>query len=52
MHINHRQQRCIFNVDDFVHYRENNINQLFQIFIHEVLIDQRRLFALIQKIVF
>ena len=51
MHINYRQQRCIFDVDDFVRYRGNHINKLFQIFVHEILADQRRLFALMQKIV-
>ena len=48
---NHRQQRCTFDINDFVRYHRNQINKLFHIFVNEILSDQRRLFLLMQKIV-
>ena len=47
---NQRQQCCIFAVDDFINYRNNNIDKFSQIFIHEILTNQRRFFAFVNKI--
>ena len=48
---NYRQQRCTFDINDFVCYRKNQINKLFHIFVNKILFDQKRLFLLMQKIV-
>ena len=50
MRHNQYQQRCIFVVDDFINYRDNNIDKLLQIFVHEILTNQCRFLVFVNKI--